>query len=251
MVIVTGGAQGIGLAISQAFAAAGYTVVIADLNTEKAASEAAALGNRHLGVSVDVSSEPSVRALVDEVLQRYGQIDALVNNAGIGDSPKPTLEQDLGYFEKVLGVHLNGTFLMSREVARVMLAAGTGSIVNISSIAALGGIRGRNAYGAAKAGIASMTRSMASEWAQQGVRVNAVAPGYVLTELVERLISEGALNERAIRGRTPMARLGRPEEIAGPIVFLCSSEATYITGAVLSVDGGWAAFGEPSIALDT
>ena len=247
VVIVTGGAQGIGFAICQAFGAAGYSVVIADLNAEQAVSQAQRLGRKHLGLAVDVGLEASVTAAVGAVVRRYGRIDALVNNAGIGDSPKPTLEQDFAYFEKVLSVHLNGTFLMSREVARVMIDQGAGSIVNISSIAALGGIRGRNAYGAAKAGIASMTRSMAAEWAQQGVRVNAVAPGYVRTELVERLIKEGAINEQSIRGRTPMARLGLPEEIAAPILFLCSHQASYITGSLLSVDGGWASFGEPSL----
>lgn len=245
--IVTGGAQGIGLAICEAFGSAGYTVVIADLNADQAVAQAQRLGSKYLGLAVDVGSEASVKAAVEAAVGQYGRIDALINNAGIGDSPKPTLEQDFTYFEKVLSVHLNGTFLMSREVAAVMIEQGAGSIVNISSIAALGGIRGRNAYGAAKAGIASMTRSMAAEWAQQGVRVNAVAPGYVRTELVERLINEGAINEQAIRGRTPMARLGLPEEIAGPILFLCSPQASYITGSLLSVDGGWASFGEPSI----
>jgi NAD(P)-dependent dehydrogenase (short-subunit alcohol dehydrogenase family) len=245
--IVTGGVQGIGFAICEAFGAAGYLVVIADLNADQAVSQAQRLGCKHLGLAVDVGSEASVKASVEAVVSQYGRIDALVNNAGIGDSPKPTLEQDFAYFEKVLSVHLNGTFLMSREVARVMIHQGAGSIVNISSIAALGGIRGRNAYGAAKAGIASMTRSMAAEWAQQGVRVNAVAPGYVRTELVERLIDEGAINEKSIKGRTPMGRLGLPQEIAGPILFLCSPQASYITGSLLSVDGGWASFGEPSI----
>lgn len=247
VVIVTGGAQGIGFAICEAFGAAGYSVVIADLNADQAVAQAQRLGSQHLGLPVDVGSEASVKAGVEAVVSQYGRIDALINNAGIGDSSKPTLEQDFTYFEKVLSVHLNGTFLMSREVAPVMIDQGAGSIVNISSIAALGGIRGRNAYGAAKAGIASMTRSMAAEWAQQGIRVNAVAPGYVRTELVERLIDERAINEQSILGRTPIGRLGLPEEIAGPILFLCSPQASYITGSLLSVDGGWASFGEPSI----
>lgn len=250
--IITGGAQGIGLAIAKEFADAGYNVVIADLNQQEAERQARGLGKNHpdclhLGLALDVTSESSVKALVSQVAQQYGRIDALVNNAGIGDSTKRTIDQDLAYFETVLNVHLSGTFLMCREVGRVMLGQQTGAIVNISSIAALGGIRGRNAYGAAKAGIASMTRSLASEWAREGIRVNAVAPGYVRTELVERLIAEGAINDQAIERRTPMGRLGKPTEIAKPILFLCSNAASYITGSLLSIDGGWAAFGE---ALD-
>ena len=165
-----------------------------------------------------------------------------VNNAGIGDNPAPTLEQDIGRFRRVLWVHLDGTFLVSREAARHMLPRRRGAIVNVASIAALAGIPGRNAYGGAKAGIAAMTRAMACEWAGQGVRVNAVAPGYVATELVAKLAAEGALDVGAIRRRLRCA-MGAPEAIADAVVFLASDAARYVTGVVVPVDGGWSAFG--------
>jgi len=130
-----------------------------------------------------------------------------------------------------------------------MLEQGAGAIVNIASIAGLAGIPGRNAYGAAKAGIAAMTRSLACEWARHGVRVNAVAPGYVRTALVDDLVRNGALDSRAIEARTPMRRLAQPDEIAAAITFLASPEASFITGVTLPVDGGWLALGAPESAL--
>jgi NAD(P)-dependent dehydrogenase (short-subunit alcohol dehydrogenase family) len=247
--IITGGASGIGLAISKAFAQNGHTVVIADLNPKQASSQADQLKGdlNHLGIGADVTNEKDVCTLINHVKQKYGRIDALVNNAGIGDSAKATVDQSFDNFQKVLAVHLHGTFLMSREVAKVMISQKIGgAIVNISSISALVGLRKRNAYGAAKAGILSMTRSMASEWACNGIRVNAVAPGYVRTALVEKLIIDGLINEKKINKRTPIGRMAKPEEIAQPVLFLCSDQSSYITGTMLGIDGGWCAFGEAS-----
>lgn len=190
-----------------------------------------------------MSLESEVMDVIQAIHAKYARIDVLVNNAGIGDQSACTIDQSVDAFDRVLNVHLRGTYLMSREVARVMLLGGSGAIVNLSSIAALGGIPGRNAYGAAKAGISAMTRSMASEWAGQGLRVNAVAPGYVRTELVAKLEQEGALDTDKINHRTPMGRMAEPAEIARSIVFLASSAASYITGTTLSVDGGWSALG--------
>jgi NAD(P)-dependent dehydrogenase (short-subunit alcohol dehydrogenase family) len=138
--------------------------------------------------------------------------------------------------------------MISREAARVMLQAGRGAIVNLSSIAGVTGLPRRNAYGAAKAGIIAMTRSMACEWAGQGIRVNAVAPGFVATELVRKLENDGSVNIPRLESRIPLGRLARPEEIAETIFFLCSPAASYVTGSVLSVDGGWAAFGDAGAA---
>lgn len=242
--IVTGAADGIGWATAQRLAAGGATVVIADLREAEARERAASLsGTHHLGLACDVTSEDSVVALINEVLKRLGRIDVLVNNAGIGDQSGATLDQRVDAFDRVLNVHLRGTFLASREAARAMLAQGGGAIVNIASIAAVAGIPMRNAYGAAKAGIAAMTRSMACEWASQGVRVNAVAPGYIRTALVNELESKGALNTEAIVARTPMGRMGTPAEIAEVIAFLASPAASFVTGAVLHADGGWLAHG--------
>jgi NAD(P)-dependent dehydrogenase (short-subunit alcohol dehydrogenase family) len=190
-----------------------------------------------------VAVEADVRALIDACVERFGRIDVLVNNAGNGDQPHPTIHQSVDAFDRLLGIHVRGTFLACREAARVMLAQRSGAIVNLGSIAGLAGIPARNAYGAAKAGIAAMTRSLACEWARYGIRVNAVAPGYVATELVETLKRNGQMNLQSIERRTPMGRLARPDEIARAIGFLASDAASYITGTVLSVDGGWHAYG--------
>ncbi|AXK67769.1 glucose 1-dehydrogenase [Burkholderia sp. IDO3] len=241
--IVTGGADGIGWACAKRFAEDGYRVAIADLNGERAARRAAELGPRHIGMGGDVANENEMVALMRTVVGRFDRIDVLVNNAGIGEQNAPTLEQSSMAFDRLLSVHVRGTFLASREAARAMLAQRAGAIVNLCSIAGQGGIPTRNAYDAAKAAIASLTRSMACEWARQGVRVNAVAPGYVATELVDTLARNGQLNRAAIERRTPLGRLAEPDEIARAIAFLASDAASYITGTVLNVDGGWLAYG--------
>lgn len=237
-VLVTGGAEGIGRATAELFAARGDRVAVADLRGAEAA--AAALGPGHIGLSLDVTDE----AAVVEAVAGLGRIDVLVNNAGIGDSHLPSVEQQIEAFRRVLDVHLAGAFLMARECGKAMIGAGGGAIVNLSSIAGVVGLPRRNAYGAAKAGVAMMTRSLACEWAGKGVRVNAVAPGYARTALVEKLVDAGRIDLAAIARRVPQGRLIDPKEIAEAIWFLASPAASAITGATLSVDGGWAAFGD-------
>lgn len=242
--VITGAADGIGWAMAQVFAEAGYRVALADIDLDKARGRAAQLGEAHLALPVDVSDEQAVVALAAKVGEAFGHVDALVNNAGISDSHLPTLEQDVGHFQRVVDIHLKGTFLMCREFGRLMTASRQGAIVNISSIAGLGGMPRRNGYGAAKAGIVALTRSLACEWARHGVRVNAIAPGYVATGLVKGLVEAGKIDIGKIERRVPLGRLAEPEDIARSALFLVSPAAAYITGTVLSVDGGWHAFGD-------
>lgn len=241
--LITGGADGIGWATCERFAEAGCRVVIADLNRERAIERAEALGPGHLGFGADVSSESDVIALMAAIREAAGRLDVVVNNAGIGAPHIPTREQTTEVFDRVVDIHLRGTFLMCREASRLMAGSG-GAIVNISSIAGITGLPRRNAYGAAKAGIVALTRSLAGEWAGEGIRVNAVAPGFTETALVKKLADAGSVDADRLKRRIPMGRLGRPEEIAEAIYFLASDAASYITGAVLSVDGGWVAFGD-------
>lgn len=249
VVIVTGAADGIGWATAERLAQDFTHVVLVDRNETAVQQRAAALGAGHLGLGADVTDEGAVRAMMASVLARFGRLDGLVNCAGVPDQAVSTLEQDITTFDRVLGVHLRGTFLLCREAARVMLPRGTGAIVNLASIAGLAGIPGRNAYGAAKAGIVAMTRSLACEWARAGLRVNAIAPGYVRTALVDKLVREGALDVAAIEARTPLGRLAEPAEIANVIAFLLSPQASYITGTCIEADGGWLALGAPESVL--
>lgn len=242
--IVTGAADGIGWAMAQVFARDGYRVLIADLDGDKAENRATALGAGHLGAAADVTSKEDTEALAALVDRTFGRVDVLVNNAGIADRHLPTLEQDMDHFGRVLDVHLKGTFLMSRVFGARMIAARSGAIVNVGSIAGVSGMPRRNAYGAAKAGIVSMTRAMACEWAGQGVRINAIIPGYVETALVRSLIAEGKIDAERLRRRIPLGQLAQPEDIAEAALFLVSPQARYITGTTLAVDGGWSAFGD-------
>lgn len=251
VILITGAANGIGLATAQHMAATGWRVTILDLDPAHASQRAAELGQQHLGLGCDVSQEASVRSAVDAAVAHFGRIDALINNAGIGEQAAPTLEQNIDSFNRLLSIHLGGAFLMSQAVIAQMITqdadarGNRGAIVNTGSIASFIGIPARNAYSAAKAGILGMTRAMAVEWGKQGIRVNAIAPGYVATALTLELQRKGALDMPAISRRTPLGRMGEPEEIAAAAAFLVSPAASYITGTTLSVDGGWAIKGTP------
>ncbi|PXX95113.1 SDR family NAD(P)-dependent oxidoreductase [Halomonas sp. LBP4] len=249
--LVTGGAQGIGWATARRLARDIPHVVVIDLDGQAAVARAKELGPGHLGVEADVTDTEQVSAMVERVMAAFGRIDVLINNAGIAEQPGETLGQSGEGFEQVLRVNLCGTFLVTQAVAGEMLARRQGAIVNLSSIAALGGIPTRNAYGAAKAGILGMTRSMACEWARHGVRVNAIAPGYVRTTLIDELERRGTIDIAALEARTPMGRLADPAEIAEAIAFLTSPQASFITGSVLVADGGWSALGAPEASLQT
>lgn len=234
--LVTGGASGIGLAVAEHFRQLGAAVVVADL------AENAPRGFENDYVRADVCNEADVKQAVERAALQ-GQLDIAVCCAGIADELVPTVEQDIDKWQRVLDVSLRGTYLVCREAGRHMLPRASGAIVTIASITALGGFPRRNAYGASKAGVAHMTKSLACEWGGSGVRVNCIAPGYITTPMVEQVLERGRLDESRIKRRTPMQRLGRPVEIASAAAFLVSDWASYVTGAVLPVDGGWSAFG--------
>jgi NAD(P)-dependent dehydrogenase (short-subunit alcohol dehydrogenase family) len=242
--LITGAADGIGWATAQIFAARGHAVVLADIQADKAVARAAELGAGHLGFGADICDATQVAALFAAIDGRFGRCDVLINNAGVGDSPVPTIEQSPDHFRRVLDINLTGAFLMGQAAARRMIAARRGgAIVNFSSIAGIEGLPLRNAYGAAKAGLIALTRNLACEWARAGIRVNAVAPGYVETPLVQDLARRGLFDLAAVKARCPMGRLIAPEEIAEAVWFLASPAASAITGTTLSVDAGWAAYG--------
>jgi NAD(P)-dependent dehydrogenase (short-subunit alcohol dehydrogenase family) len=238
--VVTGGASGIGLATAHALIEDGLAVAVADRNleaAEKAACELDPHGERAVPVFVDVSSSPAVDAMVAAVMDRFGRIDVVVNNAGITrPGPTPTLTDEA--WDAVVSVHLGGAFRCSRAAYPALSESATAAIVNISSIAARDGIPDRAAYCAAKVGIEGLTRALAVEWAPAGIRVNAVAPGFTRTAMFNNSIENGRADEGKLRSLIPADRIGNPEEVVAGIRFLSSPQASYITGQTLVVDGG-------------
>jgi NAD(P)-dependent dehydrogenase (short-subunit alcohol dehydrogenase family) len=227
-----------------AFAQAGASIVVTDIDASRSASVAAEiteLGGHALFLSLDVSDETQVAAAFQEAFARHGRLDVLVNNAGIG-ARMPTTELPREMWERVLEIGLTGTFLCARAAAKLMIEKGSGAIVNVSSIMGLsgGGLYPNPGYHAVKGALVNLTRAWALEWARFGVRVNAVAPAFVNTALVQPLMADPTMRQ-AIFDATPMGRLVEPEEVAAAIVFLASDAASMITGHTLPVDGGWLA----------
>ncbi|HET8576062.1 MAG TPA: glucose 1-dehydrogenase [Methylomirabilota bacterium] len=243
--LVTGGGRGIGRETALAFAGAGAAVVVADVDraAAKATVEAVeAAGRRALAITVNVAEAESVAAGVDEAARfGGGRLDILINNAGI-NIVKPTDELTLEEWQRVLAVNLTGVFLCSQAAARVMRRVGGGRIVNVASIYGLVGppLHAAAAYAASKGGVVNLTRALAVEWARDGIRVNAVAPTHVLTEMTRARIDEPAWRARML-DRTPIGRVLEPADVVGAIVFLASPAAECVTGQVLAVDGGWLA----------
>jgi len=230
--IVTGAGSGIGRGIAERFAREGARVVVNDVDAARAEETASAIGEAAIAVVADVSRSADVDRLVDTALKTFGGLDVLVNNAGLIDVERHVLEADEAWWDRVLGVNLKGQFLCALRAAHWMAAHGGGCMINLSSGGARSAHRGMVSYDASKGGVEGMTRALALDLAPYGIRVNALAPGAID---VMGLSEE----ERARRGETvPLGRVGTPEDMAGPAVFLASDDARYVTGVVLSVDGG-------------
>ena len=238
---ISGSSRGIGLAVARAYLAEGAKVAVNSRDAAVADRVAEELGQGAVGIGADVSTEAGAKTLVGATVEAFGRIDVLINNAGMSAAAS-TLDLDFAFWQKVVDLNMNSVFLCSREAARHMLDHGGGSIINTASIISFASFPRRLAYGATKAAVVHMTRMMAAEWAPS-IRVNAVAPGYVRTEMTEKLRAEGKINFEAIQRRTPMRRMAAPDEMTGAYTFLASDEASFVTGETIVVDGGWLAFG--------
>lgn len=243
--IVTGAASGIGRATALALARAGADLLVGDLNEEglaELAREVAERGRRAVPMRIDVSRDEDAGAMAARAVDELGGVDILVNAAGMNVRRRPVLEFSTEEIERVLDVNLLGVFHACRAVGRLMVERRAGSIVNVSSVMDCVAAPHRAAYVASKGGVRQLTRALAVEWAPAGVRVNAVGPGYVRTPLLAQILRDPAWVARLEAG-TPLGRLAEPEEIAAPILFLASDAASYVTGTVLYVDGGYTALG--------
>ncbi|WP_341862042.1 SDR family NAD(P)-dependent oxidoreductase [Gymnodinialimonas sp. 57CJ19] len=240
--IVTGGASGIGFATARLLTSLGARVVLADLDEDGAEAACDRIG-AVAAVTGDVSIDADCAAIAERAEQQLGAIDILIHAAGIGDEKAPAETLDILAWQRVMDVDMRGTFSINRACAARMLPHGSGAIVNVSSICGLNAFPGRSAYGAAKAAVNHLTKTLACEWGPRGLRVTAIAPAYTRTPMVADLIERDVFDPADIIARTPVGRLAEPDEMAKAAVFLASDWASYITGTTINVDGGWAAFG--------
>lgn len=235
--VITGGASGIGLATARKLLSEGAKVVLVDWN-EDVSEIAKILNNDALGIRCDVSSDTDVQKSVNDIIEKFGHIDFLVANAGIGGGPNKAHEVSVDEWNKVIGVNQTGIFLMNKYVISEMLKNGGGAIVNTSSMYGLVGTTMSFAYSASKGAINQMTRSLALTYARDNIRVNAVAPGYVDTPILAEVPKD---MKDAMANQLPVGRLGKDTEIANLICYLLSDDATFITGAIVPIDGGFTA----------
>jgi NAD(P)-dependent dehydrogenase (short-subunit alcohol dehydrogenase family) len=243
-IIITGAASGIGLGSARFFESQGATLIVTDRDGAalNAAWKALPAEQR---IQADVVDEIDCDHVVEAAMQGIGGLDGIFHCAGISDVVAPALELATEDWQRVIDINLRGTFLMCRSAGRVMVNQRSGSIVTTSSVNGLSGIPRRHAYGPAKAAIAQLTRTLACEWGNAQVRVNALAPTYVATPMIDRLAREGKVDIARLERRTPMGRIAAIEDVARAAAFLLSDWSTYITGVILPVDGGWTAYGGP------
>lgn len=239
--VVTGGAAGIGRAAALAFAAQGASVVVADLKVEAGKQVARTIedaGGKAIFVKTDVSKSADVDALIESTVSTFGRLDYAFNNAGIEGQLGTTADCTEENFDRTLAINLRGLWLCLRREIREMLRQGGGAIVNMSSVAGIVGFANLPAYVASKHGVLGLTKTAALEYAQKGIRVNAVCPGVIHTEMIDRVTGKDPAVEKQFVGLEPMGRMGTPEEIAGAVVWLCSKSAAFVTGHGLVIDGG-------------
>jgi NAD(P)-dependent dehydrogenase (short-subunit alcohol dehydrogenase family) len=240
VVLVTGAAQGVGFVTAKLFAETGYHVVMTDVQPLDTQVELLiANGGRVSALSGDVSSEAFIIELAEKIAREHKAVDVLVNNAGIS-LICPAEHTSIEQWQRVMSINLTGPFLLCRELGKQMLARQKGNIVNVASIAGLHGVIDRAAYNASKHGLVGLTRTLAAEWGSRGVRVNAVCPGWIKTEMDEADQGSGAYSDTDIINRVPMGRFAKPEDVARAIAFL-AQEDSFINGTSLPVDGGWIA----------
>jgi NAD(P)-dependent dehydrogenase (short-subunit alcohol dehydrogenase family) len=243
--VVTGGARGLGAGMAQALGEEGARIALIDSDVKGGRTQTAALAASGIDTRFyagDVAVERDVMNVAVEVVEDMGGVDVLVNNAGIA-LLGPSLSFPLEDWQRTLDVMATGVFLCSREFGAAIRDRGGGSIINIASLNGIVAMPMRLAYSAAKAAVISMTHVLATEWGAYGIRVNAIAPGVILTSMTQDTLRQGLLDEAAYVGHTPLGRFGEVEEIGQAAVFLASSQSTFVTGQVLAVDGGWSVFG--------
>jgi NAD(P)-dependent dehydrogenase (short-subunit alcohol dehydrogenase family) len=243
--IVTGAGRGIGEAIARRFSREGAKVAISDIDLPGAESVAESLrnsGREALAIKANVADKSEVEAMVKRVVDTFGRVDILVNNAGMS-VVGASAELEESRWRQGIDVMLTGVFFCSQAAGREMIKQKYGKIISISSINGIGAFPERVCYNSAKAGVMGLTRVLGCEWAKYNINVNAVAPGYVNTQLVADLVEKGQLDVAELAGRTPLGRLAECEEIADAIVFLASEESKYMEGQTIVVDGGWSAYG--------
>ena len=237
-VLVTGASRGIGAATARALAGAGASVVLAardETAIRAIAAEIVEASGQAIAVRTDVTDEQAVERMVEAAMATYGRLDAAFNNAGDGHMPAPLANLEVTDLERSLATNVRGVFLSMKYEIPAMLQSGGGSIVNMSSTAGLQGVRGMGAYSAAKHAILGLTRSAALDYGAQNIRVNAVAPGPILTERLAALDDE---NRQRVSAHVPLARLGMAGEVAAVVAWLCSDQSSFVTGATIPVDGG-------------
>ncbi|MGQ7933795.1 glucose 1-dehydrogenase [Paraburkholderia sp. D1E] len=240
--LVTGAGSGMGLATAKAFAEAGAAVVLADFNEETvraAAQELVSDGHKAIAVRCDVADEAQVKEMVDATMSAFGRLDAAYNNAGINSPVAETADASSEEYDRVMAINLRGVWNCMKYELLQMRKQGSGAIVNCSSLGGLVGIAGRGVYHASKHGVLGLTKSAGLEYAARGIRVNAICPGIIATPMVTGMIEREPEAMDALMKEQPIGRLGRPEEIASAVLWLCSPGASFVIGHALAVDGGY------------